>query len=350
VARYTRAEYVTFAERALMELVRSEGAVLVREAEAKISDTRWPSVPTAVNPHHLTTARSRLLTKGWITLSESFDASGTRLILPADTEKKKELIRVASKRKRALHSVMETWGRPSTRYQSGIIGAAGERVARSSLLAAAAHGVRPVQPSGGEIKTLFGDLVPGGALDDAVWVEQFDDYGRSSSSILCPVEVKNIRHWIYPPSHELFQLLHKAALLQQRFEDVDICPVLITRNRSWTADQMSRDLGFRIFDLHKQFVLPIADVSEAKVEALRNELGYDLVRTDQADPTLTSLARESLRTTSVPNAKRWREHGSQFAAHYESLRESSLAGGAREAAMTELREAADDSGSYTGAW
>jgi hypothetical protein len=293
VARYEPEDYVAFAERALMELIREEGAVLVREAEAKISDASWPSVPTPINPHHLTTARSRLLGRNWITLSAPFDPSGTRLMHPSDTRGKKEIIRVASKRKRALHGYMETWARATSRFPSGIIGEAGERVVRASFQLAAAHGVRPVQPGATQISRLFTEPVPGGPLDYAVWVDQLDEYGRSTGSILCPIEVKNIRHWIYPRSHELFQLLHKAALLQQQRPEIDICPVLITRKRSWTADQMTRDLGFRIFDLHKQFVLPIADVPEDRVHAVRTGLGYqDLTRSDTADPTMTTLAQQ----------------------------------------------------------
>src|SRR4051812_32780167 len=125
------------AEQALVELVRAEGAILVREAEAKISDTRWSSVPNPVNPHHLTTARTNLLRRGWIRLSDPFDSSGTRLILPTDDRGKRDLIRTASRRKRTLHGRMERWARATPRYRSGMIGEAGERVVRASLDVAA---------------------------------------------------------------------------------------------------------------------------------------------------------------------------------------------------------------------
>ncbi len=273
------------------------------------------------------------------------------MIHPADTRGKKELIRVASKRKRALHGYTETWARPTGRFRSGIIGEAGERVARASFAVAATHGVRPVAPDATEVARLFGEPVPGGALDHAVWVDQLDEYGRSTGSIFSPVEVKNIRHWIYPRSHELFQLLHKAALIQQGHPDIDVCPVLVTRKRSWTADQMSRDLGFRIFDLHKQFVLPIADVPEDRVEAIRAELGYaDLTRTDQPDPTMIVLARRSLRTTARSNAERWKSFGSQLVDHYGSLRDSGLSEQERDGAMLELREAAEQIGAHDRPW
>ena len=334
-----------------MDLIRAEGAVLWREAEAKLADTRWPTVPTAINPHHLTTARGRLLSRGWIRLSDPFDASGTRFMIPTDVRGKKELIREASKRKRLLHRRMERWARATSRYRSGIVGEAGERVTLASLDAAATRGTRPVTPGAREIGSLFGEPVPGGPLDSAAWAEQLDDYGRSTDSVLCPIEVKNIRHWIYPSSHELFQLLHKSALLQQDYPDLAICPVLITRKRSWTADQMSRDLGFRIVDIHKQFLLPIAEVPAEQVDEIRSELGYaDLIRSDSADPTLTALLGGSVRTTSAPNAEQWLGHGSRLFEHYEALRNPGLNDADRADAMNELRDAADDNGSYTRAW
>jgi hypothetical protein len=351
LALHTPQEYVGFAERALIELVRAEGAVLVREAEAKISEARWPSVPTPVNPHHVTTARQRLLRRGWLELSSPIDASGTQFMHPSDQRGKKEMIRSAVKRKKRLHVRMQKWARATTRYPSGLMGEAGERVVRASLTDAAPHGTRPVNPGGGEVSSLLGEPVRGGPLDSAAWAEQLDEHGRSTGSVLCPIEVKNIRHWIYPPHYELFQLLHKAALLQAAHPDVPICPVLITRMRSWSTDQMSRDLGFRIVDVHKQFVLPTEEVDETHVEEVRQELGYaDLTRSDTADPNLTNLLAGSIRTTSRPNAERWGEHGSKLSDHYEILRSTSLSQGERDAAMNTLREAADERGSHTRPW
>lgn len=334
-----------------MELVRQEGAVLVREAEAKISDERWPSVPTSIDPHHLTTARQRLLQRGWLKLSDPIDASGTRFMQPSDERGKKEAIRTASKRKRRLHGRMEKWARPTARYPAGLIGEAGERVVRASLTAAAPHGMRPIRPGAGEAASLLGAPVPGGPLDSAAWADQLDEHGRSTGSVLCPIEVKNIRHWLYPDHHELFQLLHKSALLQQANPDEPIHPVLITRKRAYLTGRMSRDLGFRVIDLNRQFVLPTEDVDGEQLEEVRRELGYaDLTRSDAADPALTSVLAGSVRTTARMNAKLWREHGSKLVEHYEVLRSTSLSRPDRKAAMNELQEVADGNGSRTWPW
>lgn len=334
-----------------MELVRQEGAVLVREAEAKISDQQWPSVPTSIDPHHLTTARQRLLQRGWLKLSAPIDKSGTQFIQPTDERGKREAIRTASKRKRRLHGRMERWARATPRYPAGLIGEAGERVVRASLDAAALRGMRPVFPGVGEVAGLLGAPVPGGPLDAAAWADQLDEHGRSKGSVLCPIEVKNIRHWLYPNHHELFQLLHKTALLQQANPDELIHPVLITRKRAWLTEQMSRDLGFRVIDTNRQFVLPTEDADEKQVEEVRRELGYsDLTRSDAADQALITVLAGSVRTTARMNAKLWREHGSKLVEHYEALRSTNLSQRERNAAMDELREAADENGCHTRPW
>jgi hypothetical protein len=155
----------------------------------------------------------------------------------------------------------------------------------------------------------------------------------------------------YPNHHELFQLLHKAALLQQANPDELIHPVLVTRKRAWLTERMSRDLGFRVIDMNRQFILPTEDADAEEVEEVRRELGYsDLTRSDAADQALTSVLAGSVRTTARMNAKLWREHGSKLVEHYEVLGSTSLSKSERDAAMNELREAADENGSHTGPW
>ena len=76
--------------------------------------------------------------------------------------------------------------------------------------------------------------------------------GLPVDTVLCPIEVKNIRHWIYPNAREIFWILYKAAPLQIRHPDINICPILVTRRKSFSANEMSRELGFRILDVQKR--------------------------------------------------------------------------------------------------
>ncbi len=325
-----------------MDLVRKEGAILFREAEAKISDARWPTIPTQVNPHHLTTARSRLIQRDWIVLSDPIDDSGTRVLMPSDQKGRRSDIRDALRRRAALHKRMDKWARPTSRYRNGLIGEAGERVARKSLVAAAQPGVRPVNAGAAEVVALFGTPVPGGSLDSGAWVDFYDEYGQATGSILCPIEVKNIRHWIYPGSHELFQLLYKAAELQEAAPDLRICPVLVTRKRAWIADRMSRELGFRILDVHKQYILPIAEVTEEELAEVQQELGYqDLTRTDDVDPSLAQVFGGTMRSSAAHNADAWKVAGSQLGEHYGLLRDPGLSEAERAQGMEDLRDEAE---------
>src|SRR4051794_26649201 len=102
----------------------------------------------------------------------------------------------------ALSTAVLRSGRAATsRHPQGLIGPLASGVVRRSLRAAAAtgSGIRPAPPGDGEVNELLGSA-SGGALDSAAWVDAYDEYGRRAvgGSVLCPIEVKNVRHWIYP--------------------------------------------------------------------------------------------------------------------------------------------------------
>jgi hypothetical protein len=256
----------------------------------------------------------------------------------ADTKGIQTAIDRVAARKRALMAALQSWITPRDGYPLGFVGTAGERVAHASLVAAAPFGLRLERPQGGEIRHLLGEEVEGGPLDNAFWVQVTDALGRPLTTVLCPVEVKNIRHWVYPNASELHQLLHKAALLQIRHPDVPICPVLITRKKSFSANAMSRELGFRILNVDKQFVLPVAEVDREVLARLQTELGFiDLTAHDGQDPNLVR-ALASIGSTAATNAENWRLFGPELAEHFEALRED-LEPTREHAAMDDLREA-----------
>jgi hypothetical protein len=71
--------------------------------------------------------------------------------------------------------------------------------------------------AGGQVGTFLRQPVPGGALDDLAHLMFTVDQAPALAAVL--IEVKNLRHWIYPSSDEIFQLLDKAAQLQLRHPD-----------------------------------------------------------------------------------------------------------------------------------
>jgi len=55
--------YIDLGRRVITELLDQEDAVVWNEAEAKLSDRRWPTLPPSVrriDPHHLSQARKEL--------------------------------------------------------------------------------------------------------------------------------------------------------------------------------------------------------------------------------------------------------------------------------------------------
>ncbi len=84
-------------------------------------------------------------------------------------------------------------------------------------------------------------------------------------------EVKNLRSWIYPSAEELYQLLHKAVVLQIARPEQPIVPVFVCRKAHQTTFWMSYQLGFVTIDMDIQFV---GDVEEDELLEVRNELYF----------------------------------------------------------------------------
>jgi hypothetical protein len=224
------------------------------------------------------------------------------------------------------------------------------------LLTAAPYGYQLVKPEGGDVVSVFGQSVPLGPLDNVAHLQTLDAIGRPQGSVTLPIEVKNIRHWIYPDSSELYELLAKAALLQLANPDVAFMPTLVCRRVHYTTFRMAKDLGFFMAQTRAQFVLPYAEVTQQSLEELRHELGFiDLIATQQPHRSLTNLF-----TRTIPSLAQ--EKAATFAANAEMLsrfsrflrlEDSQLevqSGTTREQIMNELREEVRTIPSTEGGW
>jgi hypothetical protein len=119
------------------------------------------------------------------------------------------------------------------------------------------------------------------------------------------VEVKNIRGWIYPQSAELYQLLSKAVVVQQRQPDQPIVPVLVCRRAHETTFWMARQLGFMVIDMGAQFV---GDIDQASLDEVRVELYFsDLHRGTGPSLRVQDRFRDTLPTHCTQIASRWRQ-------------------------------------------
>lgn len=75
-------------------------------------------------------------------------------------------------------------------------------------------GIQPARPDAGEVTKLLNTDLPG-SLDSAGYSVPLVG-GVPGEPITVMIEVKNIRGWMYPHSVEIYQLLHKACVLQGR--------------------------------------------------------------------------------------------------------------------------------------
>jgi hypothetical protein len=185
--------------------------------------------------------------------------------------------------------------------------------------------------------------VPGGPLDNGAWVAGVDpETGEPRTPILAPIEVKNIRTELYPRHHELYQLLDKASQLQSAEPDRAILPTLVCRDRHYTLDRMSRDLGFRVINIRKQYIKVTADVDPAVLGEIQTELGFrDL--TPAAGPD-----RELVRAFShLPHEARtiaatWGEVGAELGQFYVQLRKDNLSDTERQSWLDDLKQEVRD--------
>lgn len=292
----------------------AEHAVVWDEVEAKLSEEVWGDLPFRVQPHHLTTARHRLGKDGDGLIIEQHKASkGSHLVTTlqlADTTDRANATLVAARRKRALQSryVSGTQGNNAQRERVGI---AGEHVTHAALIAAAPHGFHLIQPHGGEVRRLFDAPVPGGPLDSAAWLNVIGEDGRPDN-FLCLVEVKNLRSWVYPSTHELYQLLDKAARLQAADESLPIIPLLVCRRSHATTGKMAKQLGFFVLDMQLQPLVWEADEDARLLQEVVEELRYNLLpigsRRDSAPalPRLVGGLSKALPDVAQRTAATWK--------------------------------------------
>jgi hypothetical protein len=221
-------------------------------------------------------------------------------------------------RKRLLQTRFLSWAEASSKTPSGFIGPAGERALYAALIGPTTAGRFALLRDGpGNVSHVLGAPVPGGPLDGAALAVGTTG-GIPGAPVHVLFEVKNIRHWIYPQSIELYQLLYKAASVQRANPAHEIVPVLICRRRHFWTLAMGKDLGFFVIEVHDQFVLPTTEITEFEFEEVRQGLGYHtLVRLgEEAPDRLVKSLRDGLLPAVSATSARWRTHGATLLDHF----------------------------------
>lgn len=334
-------QWVDLGKETIVRLLQAEYAAVWPEIEAKCADWPYPPNRYPIQPHHLTTARKELRTEG-VTRELSDITRGGRdipYITLREVDRETEAIKEAAARKRLLQARYLSWA-----VTLQLLGPAGENAAHAALMTVAPQaGYRVVRPEGGNVAGLFGQPVEGGPLDDAAHLQVVDNRGIGTGVVTVPIEVKNVREWIYADSARLHQLLYKAARLQQRFPDVGIVPVQVCRRAAYNTFKMARAFGFYVANANAQFLPQREDVTPTAVEEVRVGLGYrDLTQATEPNRLLMAHFGRSLPKVSQRAAKDWAVYGPLFAEHFDRLRDPSLPRAKRAELANELEHDAGE--------
>lgn len=223
---------------AMLDLLGEEGAAVIPELEAKIGERPYGDLDHPIDAHHLTTARKQLLRDGLIAEDTRTTRGGraVTVLVPGDDAGRRRKIEDAAKRKRLLQTRYVTLAQGNA-SEPGLLGPGGEAVVHATLRAAAPHGLLLLRPEGGEIRTLFGQPVVGGSIDNGAIVTTFDPATLDTKTHLALIEVKNVRSHLYPQAAEVHQILYKAAEVVTSRPDLSVVPVLVCR---WPHSRCSR--------------------------------------------------------------------------------------------------------------
>jgi hypothetical protein len=153
------------------------------------------------------------------------------------------------------------------------------------------------------------------------------------------IEMKNVREWMFPRSHQLFQVLSKAAALQTAHPDQQILPMIVCRRKHIQSLWMANDLGFAVIEVKRQFLLPSAEYTPEDVEQVRAALGFDLHIANGPYPLLVDILNTTLPPRAEAMGTRWRQFGSAFGDMYDVLADDEVEEEDRADVLDELRAA-----------
>jgi hypothetical protein len=329
--------WIDLGKETIVRLLEAERAAVWPEVEAKVADRSYPGNRYRIQPHHLTSARKELRDEGVISERAQSTRGGREIPFLTLAADRSDAMKEAAARKRLLQARYLSWA-----VTLDLLGPAGELAMHVALSSAApVAGYRLERPEGGSIATLFGQPVDGGSLDGAAHLQAVDSRGVGTGVITTPIEVKNVREWIYADSERLHQLLHKAAKLKQAFPDVPIVPVLVCRRGAYNTFKMARAFGFYVADAKAQFLPRREDVTPTAVEEVAAGLGYrDLTQERLPNRLLVHHFSRALPDVIARAAEDWSTYGPMLADHFQQLRKPDLPRAERASLADELEREA----------
>jgi hypothetical protein len=291
-------ERLQIAKRRIKNILRTRLYANIRQLESKIAEA-GPS-DQRCDPHVISQALRELAMKKEIT-SEIGPHQARFYYLPslADTPE------LAARKKRVLE--LSAIHHSLTSADSTICGDALE-----SVIGTAISETGNFTELGSKKQPLltFGDVVLPGSLDYLLMA-------NAPASIVA-LEAKNIREWIYPDSHELWLLIHKAMLIAQSAH-TDVVPLLICRKIPYYARMAFKQLGVLGFEMHKQYYIPAV---ESQLTDIRHKdgLGFHDITTDLTPPeTLIRFLETTLPEQTAAYAAQFRQNIPVYQNHAELM-------------------------------
>lgn len=340
--------YVDRAKAAILELIEEHHALVWLEVEARLADVQGEPKLQEFHPHILTLARRELAGSDLEEVEEVTRGQRRVSVLVRSGSKRSRATADAAARKRLLQARFLSWG-TETKKRPNLLGRGGELALRESLLAAAPRGFMPVTSQAGAVTKLLGVNVPIGPLDNGARLVLV---GQEATApvITLPIEVKNVRHWLYPQDAEFFQLLDKSAQLQVLLPDHPIMPLLVCRRAHYWSYKMARDLGFFICDTREQFLAPHATVPATHVNEVRDELGYRITVVNGPHIGLVKRLENAVASNAARIAARFRQTALVGQPYFARLRNPKLSEATRDELRNELYDAVSAMDGFQGGW
>jgi hypothetical protein len=347
----------------LPQFVAERSAVVWPEVVAELAEGTWirerlPDVRFGrLEPHILAQARTRLLEAGAL-IEDSATLNGREVTAYLDgaglAGRRTRAIRDEAQAKRRLYRTYLGWTANST-----LCGHVAERVVVQSLESLAGLSLwLPPEMRAGHIRQLRGRPLPGGPLDAAGFIP-FDVNDPGAGMAAFAIEVKNIRGWLYPWSHEVWDLLAKLGTFP------DVVPILVARRVHFTTFRMFKDIGALAFDARRQWFARRGDratITPVTFDRVCNKFGfYDAVLLNEPPaphPPLAAFFDQKLLEIHEGQdeplirraANRWSEIA-PIAGDYDGLRAERMDGDERRELLGEFAARVADAGLMdTGGW
>jgi hypothetical protein len=222
-----------------------------------------------LDPHILAQARTILLESGSL-VEDRATLNSREVTAYLDgaglAQRRTTAIRETARAKRRLYRSYLGWT-----ANSGLCGHAAEAVVGATLDQLAGSVVwLPPDMQLGQVRRLRGRPLAGGPLDAAGFIP-FDPVDPPAGMASFAVEVKNIRGWLYPWSHEVWDLIAKLG------DFPDVVPILIARRIHVTTFRMFKDIGAIGFDARRQWFRRRAgdhSIDPVTFERVREAFGF----------------------------------------------------------------------------